>query len=59
MSETEMQALKLAVKAILNQLGPNSAAVSELSKKADGLQTDSSNTLSWGTGAQIRELLKS
>lgn len=58
MSESEIQALQLAVKVILDQLGPASAAVAELNKKADELQTDSSKELNWGVGAQIRKLLE-
>ncbi|CAH0228550.1 hypothetical protein SRABI118_02407 [Massilia sp. Bi118] len=58
MSETEIQALQLAVKAILNQLGPASAAVAELNKKGDELQSDRFNELNWGVGAQILKLLE-
>jgi len=58
MSETEIQALQLAVKAILNQLGPGSPAVAELNKKADELQRDRFKELDWGVGAQILKLLE-
>lgn len=57
MSETEIQAIQLVVKAILKQLGPNSAAVLELNSTAEELQRDRHDEFAWGVGAQIRKLL--